>query len=258
MSEQELKDCEEMLKGLLLPDNEKRKKAEGQLQLCLSSNQNKEKLTVYCSLLLLKTTDLGVQQYCAIIIRKVFLPNEKDETNEFFKAISADNKNQLKLNLLNALQNIANNSIRKKIADAAISFFTALMENEEKWEEFLKYIINLFNLELNETNFNNIELGLHLLSNVYSVAYDELKEGVQIFLKNFQVYFKCNSLSLKAKTVQCINELLCSALTKKETINTIGATQHEGSAKVYRIDGTPATDATKGIVIENGQKVARK
>ena len=76
MSEQELKDCEEMLKGLLLPDNEKRKKAEGQLQLCLSSNQNKEKLTVYCSLLLLKTTDLGVQQYCAIIIRKVFLPNE--------------------------------------------------------------------------------------------------------------------------------------------------------------------------------------
>ena len=217
MSEQELKDCEEMLKGLLLPDNEKRKKAEGQLQLCLSSNQNKEKLTVYCSLLLLKTTDLGVQQYCAIIIRKVFLPNEKDETNEFFKAISADNKNQLKLNLLNALQNIPNNSIRKKIADAAISFFTALMENEEKWEEFLKYIINLFNLELNETNFNNIELGLHLLSNVYSVAYDELKEGVQIFLKNFQVYFKCNSLSLKAKTVQCINELLCSALTKKET-----------------------------------------
>ena len=41
-------------------------------------------------------------------------------------------------------------------------------------------------------------------------------------------------------------------------VNTIGATQHEGSAKVYRIDGTPATDATKGIVIENGQKVARK
>ena len=41
-------------------------------------------------------------------------------------------------------------------------------------------------------------------------------------------------------------------------VNTIDATQHEGSAKVYRIDGTPATDATKGIVIENGQKVARK
>jgi len=217
MSEQELKDCEQMLKGLLVPDNETRKKAEAQLQQCLSSNQNKEKLTLYCSLLLLKTTDLGVQQYCAIIIRKVFLPNEKEESNQFLKSLSPDSKNQLKLNLLNALQSITNNSIRKKIADATITFFTAIMENEEKWEEFLKYVISLFNLELNETNFANIELGLHLLSNVYSVAYDELKEGVQIFLKNFQVYFKCNSLSLKAKTVQCINELLCSALTKKET-----------------------------------------
>ena len=216
MSEQELKDCEEMLKGLLVPDNEKRKRAESQLQQCLSSNQNKEKLTLYCSLLLLKTTDLGVQTYCAIIIRKVFLASEKEESTTFYKSLSPESKNQLKLNLLNCLQTITNNSLRKKIADAAINYFSAIMENEEKWEELLKYTISLFNLELNETNFANIELGLHLLSNVYSIAYDELKEGVQLFLKNFTIYFKCNSLSLKAKTVQCINELLCSSLSKKE------------------------------------------
>ena len=216
MSEQELKESEQMLKGLLLPDNEKRKIAESQLQQCLSSNQNKEKLVLYCSFLLLKSTDLGVQTYCAIIIRKVFLPNEKEETNELYKILSSENKNQLKLNLLNSLQTINNNSLRKKIADASISFFSVIMENEEKWEEFLKYIISLFNLELNDQNFSNIELGLHLLANIYSIAYDELKEGVQIFLKNFTIYFKCNSLSLKAKTVQCINELLCSTLSKKE------------------------------------------
>ena len=216
MSVQELKDCEQMLHGLLLPENEKLKIAESQLKKCLSSSQNKEKLTLYCSLLLLKTTDLGVQTYCAIIIRKVFLPNEKEETNELYKILSPESKNQLKFNLLNALQVITNNSLRKKIADACICYFSIIMENKEKWDEFLKYIISLFNLELNETNFNNIELGLHLLSNVYSIAYDELKEGIQIFLKNFTIYFKCNSLSLKAKTVQCINELLCSALTKKE------------------------------------------
>ena len=174
----------------------KRKIAEAQLQQCLSSNQNKEKLTLYCSLLLLKSTDLGVQTYCAIIIRKVFLPNEKEETNELFKILSPDNKNQLKLNLLNALQSINNSSLRKKVADATICFFSLIQENEEKWDELLKYIISLFNLELNETNFSNIELGLHLLANVYSLAYDELKEGVQLFLKNFNVYFKCNSLSL--------------------------------------------------------------
>ena len=217
MSDQELKVCEEMLKGLLLPDNEKRKVAEGQLQQCLSSNQNKVKLALYCSFLLLKSNDLGVHTYCAIIIRKVFLPNGKEEINELVKLISPEDKNQLKLNLLNGLQTITNNSLRKKVADASITFFESVIESREKWDEFLKYIISLFNLELNEQNFTNIELGLHLLSNVYSIAYDELKEGVQIFLKNFTIYFKCNSLSLKAKTVQCINELLCSSLSKKET-----------------------------------------
>ena len=165
---------------------------------------------------MLKTNNEGVIQYCAIIIRKLFLPKEKEETNELYKSFSIESKNQLKINLLNALQSITKNSMRKKISDACICFFAVIKENKERWDEFLKYIISLFNLELNETNFNNIELGLYLLSNVYSIAYDELKEGVQIFLKNFTIYFKCNSLSLKAKTVQCINELLCSALTKKE------------------------------------------
>ena len=81
MSEQELKDCEELLKNLLLPDNVIRKKAEDNLKQFLSSNENKEKLTLYCSLLLLKTSDLSVQAYCAIIIRKVFLPNENSDSS---------------------------------------------------------------------------------------------------------------------------------------------------------------------------------
>ncbi|MBQ6965695.1 MAG: phosphatase PAP2 family protein [Bacteroidaceae bacterium] len=34
--------------------------------------------------------------------------------------------------------------------------------------------------------------------------------------------------------------------------------QQEGPARIYRIDGTPATDATRGIVIEGRQKVLRK
>jgi hypothetical protein len=38
-------------------------------------------------------------------------------------------------------------------------------------------------------------------------------------------------------------------------INTPSAIQHGGSAKVYRIDGTTATNDSKGIVITNGQKV---
>ncbi len=41
-------------------------------------------------------------------------------------------------------------------------------------------------------------------------------------------------------------------------INNTNTKQNEGSAIIYRIDGTSATDNTKGIVIANGQKVVRK
>jgi len=30
------------------------------------------------------------------------------------------------------------------------------------------------------------------------------------------------------------------------------------ATRAYRLDGTPATDATQGIVIENGKKVVRR
>ena len=216
MSEQELAQCEAMLKGLLLPDNTKRNEAQSQLQKCLSTIQNKETLSLYCSILLLKSTDLNVQIYCAIILRKIFLTTEKEISNEAVKNFSEQNKSEIKKNLLLSFQSTQNKSLQKKIADASIKVYEGLIENEEKWDDFLKYIISLFNLELTENNYDKIELGLYLLSNIYSFAYDELSEGINLFLKNFKIYFSCNSLSLKAKTVECVNELLCSASSKKE------------------------------------------
>ena len=41
-------------------------------------------------------------------------------------------------------------------------------------------------------------------------------------------------------------------------INSTLNKQNEGSAQIYRIDGTSANDYNKGIVIENGQKVVRR
>ena len=216
MSEQELIQCEEMLKGLLLPDNTLRNKAQSQLQTCLSNIKNKEALSLYCSILLLKSTDLNVQTYCALILRKIFFTSEKEISNEAVKNFSDQNKSEIKKNLLLSIQNTQNKSLQKKIADASIKVYEGLIENEEKWDEFLKYIISLFNLELTEANYGNIELGLYLLSNIYSFAYDELNEGIKLFLEKFKTYFSCNSLSLKSKTVECVNELLCSASSKKE------------------------------------------
>ena len=196
MSEQELIQCEEMLKGLLLPDNTLRNKAQSQLQTCLSNIKNKEALSLYCSILLLKSTDLNVQTYCALILRKIFFTSEKEISNEAVKNFSNQNKSEIKKNLLLSIQNTQNKSLQKKIADASIKVYEGLIENEEKWDEFLKYIISLFNLELTEANYGNIELGLYLLSNIYSFAYDELNEGIKLFLEKFKNYFSCNSLSL--------------------------------------------------------------
>ena len=212
-----LSQCEQMLKNLLVPDDNIRKNAEIQLQQGLQNNQSKEVLCLYCSQVLLNTTDLSVKLYCAIIIRKIYLVND-DSKNDIIKTFNLDNKNVLKNNLFNALvNNVQDKNLNKKIANAIVNVFTCLLENDEKWDELLKYIIANFNLELSENNLNIIELSLYLLSNVYGVANDQLKEGIPVFLNCFSIYFKSNILSLKAKTVECINELLCSTSSKKES-----------------------------------------
>ena len=216
MSEQELNDCEQMLKDLLLNDNIRRKEAERKLVICLSSFENKAKLVLYCSQLLLKTTDLGVQMYCAIIIRKVFLPSDKGDPDKLIKVIPDNEKEILKNNLLTALNSNSNKQVRRRIADAAAVFFSTLVENEGKWDNLLQYAMNLLSADLNEQNIENVEFGLHLVSNLYSVASDDLQKGLNVFLKNFPIYFSNNSLSLKAKTVQCLNEILCGTISKKD------------------------------------------
>ena len=216
MSEQELLQCESMLKNLLVPDNTIRNQAQSQLADCLSTLPKKEALSMYCSLLLLNSTDLNVQNYCAIILRKIFLTSEKEISSEAVKNFSPKNKQDIKNNILLSLNKTTNKSLKKQIAEAAIRIYEGLYENEEKWEEFLKYVINIFNLDLTENNFDNIELGLFILSDIFSFAYDELKEGIPMFLNKFKIYFSSNSLTLKANTVDCVSELLSSVSSKKE------------------------------------------
>ena len=216
MSEQELLQCESMIKNLLVPDNTIRNQAQSQLADCLSTLPKKEALSIYCSLLLLNSTDLNVQNYCAIILRKIFLTSEKEISSEAVKNFSPKNKQDIKNNILLSLNKTTNKSLKKQIAEAAIRIYEGLYENEEKWDEFLKYVINIFNLDLTENNFDNIELGLFILSDIFSFAYDELKEGIPMFLNKFKIYFSSNSLTLKANTVDCVSELLSSVSSKKE------------------------------------------
>ena len=207
INQSELNQCELMLKNLLNSDNNIRKNAEIQLQKFLLDNKSKELLSLYASQILLTSTDLSVCTYCAILIRKIFIVSEDVISNEITKFFSNENKQLLKKNIINALINTKDKNLRKKISDAIINVFISLKENEEKWDELLKFIINNFYLEFNESNIDKFELSLYLLSNIYSEAYEELKEGIPIFLKCFNVYFQSNNISLKAKTVECINEL---------------------------------------------------
>jgi len=134
MSEQELLQCESMLKNLLVPDNTIRNQAQSQLADCLSTLPKKEALSMYCSLLLLNSTDLNVQNYCAIILRKIFLTSEKEISSEAVKNFSPKNKQDIKNNILLSLNKTTNKSLKKQIAEAAIRIYEGLYENEEKWE----------------------------------------------------------------------------------------------------------------------------
>ena len=216
INQSELNQSELMIQNLLNSNNNIRKDAENQLQKFLSDNQSKALLSLYVSQLLLSSTDLNICIYCDIILRKIFSVSENEISNEITKTISNEKKQLIKNNILNALMNCTDKSLRKNIADAIINIFISLKENEEKWDEFLKFIINNFYLEFNENNIDKFELSLYLLSKIYGDAYDELKEGIPVFLKCFNTYFQSNNLSLKSKTVKCINELLCSSLEKKE------------------------------------------
>jgi hypothetical protein len=215
MSNEELSQCEMMIKNLLDPDNNKRNQAQAQLQNCLSNIKNKEALSVYCSILLLKSNDLYVQTYCAIILRKIFLTSGKEISNEAVKNFSPQNKSQIQKNLILSIQSNKDQKVLKQIAEACIKVYEGLIENEEKWDEFLKYIVTLFNLELNDENIPKIELGLYILSNIFSFAYEELSNDITNFLKKIKVFFSCNSLSVKSKAVHCISELLSGTSNKK-------------------------------------------
>ena len=205
---------EQVIKGLLLPDNTLRKEAEVKLQSLLAQ---KEPLCICLTHLLTTSQDPLVQSYAAVITRKLFIVKDDEISSAIWKSFSNDSKTQIKTNLLSALTSQNTPQIKKKIINCVVNVFTCLTENEEKWPELLQYVVNGFKMELNETNLNIIELCLSILSSIYQIGFDELKDGVSLYCSRFEMYFKSNAISLKAKTVQCISEFLCSSMSKKES-----------------------------------------
>lgn len=213
MSTSDIEMIEQILQNLLLPDNNLRKKAEEDLTVLM---QKKESLSICLTKLLLTSINPQIQTYSAIILRKFYYVSDDTISNKAWEDTSPEGKNIIKANLLLALTQVTNFSIRKKIADAITHIFMSLTENEEEWKELLVFTINGFNLEITEANLPTINICLFLLASMYSHAHDQLKEGIPLYIKSFHAYFKSNSLSLKANTVDCLTEMLSCALSKKE------------------------------------------
>lgn len=213
MSSTDITIIEKTIQSLLLPNNVIRKQAEEQLSIWM---QNKESLSIYLSHLLLSSSNSQVKTYCAIILRKIYLLTE-DMESEVWVKISNESKPVIKTNLLTALIQNTDSNLKKKIVDAIIPIFSALIENDEKWDDLLMFTIKGFSLKLNEENFQAIGICLYLLAHIYNFAHDELKEGIDTYIMAFKTYFTSNSLFIKAKTVNCLSELLCGSYTKKES-----------------------------------------
>ena len=168
---------EQVIKGLLLPDNTLRKEAEVKLQSLLTQ---KEPLCICLTHLLTTSQDPLVQSYAAVITRKLFIVKDDEISSAIWKSFSTDSKTQIKTNLLSALTSQNTPQIKKKIINCVVNVFTCLTENEEKWPELLQYVVNGFKMELNESNLNIIELCLSILSSIYQIGFDELKDGVSL------------------------------------------------------------------------------
>ena len=96
-SQSDIAMIEQIIKGLLLPDNTARKEAESKLTSLLA---NKEPLCICLSQLLNTSTDPLVQTYAAIIIRKLFIIKDDEVDSDIWKQFKPEAKTAIKANLL--------------------------------------------------------------------------------------------------------------------------------------------------------------
>lgn len=143
------------------------------------------------------------------MLRKLLQIKENEIVNPVWKAIDVNTKEQIKMNILKALDQTQDKSLKYKMCDAAIQVSENIYESEEQWTDLLNYIYNSLNSPLSDENVVQIETGLYLLSSIFGYANDELSKGTDMYIAAFKSYFTSSSISLKTRTVQAITEILC-------------------------------------------------
>jgi hypothetical protein len=206
---------EQVLKGLMTPNNEERRKNESQLIELMQKNQIG--LVLCLTQILNSSTDSSCLLYSAVIARKLIQIKDNELCNPNWKSASQDIKDQIKTNLMNVLIKCTDKSLKKKIGDIIINLYESISNNSEKWETVLQYIADGFKLPLTPENAINIDSAVYLLSKIFIFATKELTPGIDVFIDGFMKYFKEGSLDIQTNSVQAICEILSGNLSKENT-----------------------------------------
>lgn len=206
---------EQILKGLMTPNNDERRKNESQLMELME--KNKIGLVLCLTQILNSSTDASVLLYSAVITRKLIQVPEGENYNSSWKSAPEDIKEQIKTNLMNVLIKCNDKSLKKKIGNIVGNLYESVSYNKEKWETVLKYIADGFKLPLTPENALNIDSAVYLLSKVFTFATEELTPGIDVFINGFKNYFKEGNLEIQTNSVEAICEILAGNLSKENT-----------------------------------------
>ena len=203
---------EQIIKGLMNPNNEERKKNEAQLMDLMQ--KNKIGLVLCLTQILDLSTDSSCILYAAVIARKLIQVPEGESSNLSWKSAPNDIKEQIKDNLMKVLIKCTDKNLKKKIGNIVGNLYETISFSEEKWETVLKYIAEGFKLPLTPENALNIDSAVYMLSKVFPYATKELTPGIDVFIDGFKKYFKEGSLQIQTNSVEAICEILGGNLSK--------------------------------------------
>ena len=103
---------EQVIKGLMNPNNEERRKNESQLMELMQ--KNKMGLVLYLTQILEKTSDSSIALYAAVITRKLIQVPEGESYNTSWKSAPEKIKEQIKSNLMEVLIKCNDKNLKKK------------------------------------------------------------------------------------------------------------------------------------------------
>ena len=206
---------EQILNGLMTPNNEERKKNESRLMELMQ--KNKIGLVLCLTQILNSSTDSSCLLYSAVIARKLISVPEDESYNSCWISAPEDIKEQIKTNLMNVLIKCNDKSLKKKIGNIVGNLYQSVSYNKEKWETVLKYIADGFKLPLTPENATNIDSAVYLLSKIFAYATEELTPGIDVFIEGFKNYFEKGTIEIQTNSVEAICEILSGNLSKENT-----------------------------------------